>query len=69
MDDIDRTFEALKRTDFEAVYRILGTGAITPYVVNPVTFELHVHRIFYPVLERNGWTARDFETKLNNHDE
>jgi hypothetical protein len=62
MDDIDRTFNALKRTEFSKVRE-----ATKKYlIVDAQTFELRLHHVYNHILTAHGWTPADFHIKIND---
>jgi len=63
MDDYDRTFEALKRTDFRTVRNIINDRV----TVNPQTFQLTLHEFYHHIIVDHGWNVDDFITKLNDY--
>lgn len=63
-DDVERTFENLKKPDFDMVRKSLEKRD-TPYIVNPMTFEMRVSKIYYNIITGYGWTVADYEYALN----
>lgn len=62
MDDIDRTFNVLRRADFSVVRE-----ATKKYlIVDAQTFELKLHHTYNHILAAHGWTPRDFHIKIND---
>jgi len=62
MDDIDRTFEKLKKQDYKTVEGLVGNRL----TVNPYTFELHLHKLYHRIVIDCGWTVEEFLDELNN---
>jgi len=62
MDDVDRTFERLKRSDYETVERLVGNRL----TVNPYTFELTLHHLYHHIVTGCGWTVEEFIEELNH---
>jgi len=66
MDDIDRTFAALKKTENMRLNAILSQAQNNYVIINPHTFCAEVPRPLHQIVINNGWTVEDFQTKLNN---
>ena len=62
MDDIDRTFEILKRADYNTVER----KVIADLTINPYTFRLTLHPLYHNRVTDCGWTVEEFLEELNN---
>ena len=61
MDDIDRTFNALKRTEYsKLVEQLINYGP----VVNPSTFEMGYTRHAEAICIRNGWTVEELNKEF-----
>jgi len=67
MDDIDRTYNRLRRIDFDVLMDILReesghTGHFI--IINPITFEPKLSLAYYETCIKHGWTVQDFNDKL-----
>ncbi len=61
MEDIDKTFERLKRVDFETLKSKIKNNPIT----NPFTFKLEYTRHAESICIANGWTLEELNNELN----
>ena len=62
MDDLDRTFERLKKSDYKTVEGLVGNRL----TVNPYTFELTLHRLYHHIVTDRGWTIDEFLNEVNH---
>jgi len=60
MDDIDRTFERLKRLDFKTLVTLMPFGPS----INPVTFDAEYNKWAEPTCLANGWTLNEVNEEL-----
>ena len=63
MDDIDKTFEKLKRKPLIELIREWSRDGRISVVVNPNTFELEMF-VRKELLDGTGWNASDFDDVL-----
>jgi hypothetical protein len=61
MEDIDRVFARLKRTEYDILVSRIKNGPI----VNPHTFEIEYTKWCEPVCIANGWTLKELNNELN----
>jgi|APFre7841882654_1041346.scaffolds.fasta_scaffold103563_2 hypothetical protein len=61
MDDIDRTFARLKRTDYTTLVSEIKNGPM----VNPYTFKIEYTKWCEPICIDNGWTLEELNNELN----
>lgn len=61
MDDIDRTFEKLKKADYESLLNLVK-GKLT---ANPITFELTLHTLYHHIITDRGWEVKEFLIEVN----
>lgn len=62
MDDLDRTFERLKKEDFNNLVERVSNK----FTVNPYTFELTLHKLYHHVITGCGWTIEEFLNEVND---
>ena len=62
MDDIDRTFEKLKRVDYSTILGLVSNR----FTVNPYTFELNLHKLYHHIVTDRGWTIDEFLNEVNH---
>lgn len=60
MDDLDRTFERLKRPDYNTLVSRIKAGPI----VDPYTFDMRYSRWCEPQCIANGWTLKELNEEL-----
>lgn len=60
MDDIDRTFARLKRSDYGTLVSCMRSGP----VVNPVTFAIEFGKWAEPTCQAHGWTLNELNKEL-----
>jgi hypothetical protein len=61
MEDIDRVFARLKRTEYDTLVSKIKNGP----VVNPNTFEMEYTKWCEPICTANGWTLKELNNELN----
>mgnify|MGYP007124326746 CR=1 FL=1 len=61
MDDIDRTFEKLKKADYESLLNLVEDKL----TVNPYTFELTLHKLYHHIVTDRGWEVTEFLIDVN----
>jgi hypothetical protein len=65
MEDIDRTFEVLKRIGIrqmiDLLHRERGTGA---FIIDPNTFQPRVTKVMKDICESHGWTVEEINEEL-----
>lgn len=66
-DALDRTFNALKKESFSSLRdRIVTTGNGCGFILDPMSFNLHVSTHLRHIVTSGGWTIAEFEETLNN---
>jgi hypothetical protein len=70
VDDIDRTFNVLKKLTFEQTYERMLIEANGNYggflVANRETWNIELYRPFHQKCIDCGWTVEEFNKRLNN---
>jgi hypothetical protein len=61
MDDLDRTFIALKKVSYETLISKISNGP----VMNPVSFVVNYTAWSEPICIANGWTLAELNRELH----
>ena len=70
MDEIDQTFERLRRISFKQLMDKIEkyTNGYDARLVNPLLNEMFIHPSVHSFCEENGWPVEEVNAELNNNE-